>query len=390
MKTILRFFYYLTVFTLTFFVAISIARNPTAFISTAEHAASEIGSATAGVLDDLTGGAVGSGGFSITPGGSASGASSGQGDQPAPVLATNTPDPPAASATGSGTDVSSQSVWGETGMSGVKVFEYGKSLLPTGEERSCYDQLADGIRNVDSHITIRSGLDPTTVKKIVDYYLLDHAEIFYTSTASISYNYSTVRSQKVYKSYTITPNYAYDKNTVLAMRARMGAEIAQMLAAADGKTSDYKKELALHDALIHALSYDSAAAADPSAHPQSFSAYGAFTNKTAVCEGYAKALKLLLDSAGIESLYVTGVASNGSDSGTHAWNMARISGIWYYLDATFDDPVLVNRLGQYVNANKTDYTYFNFKSKPDHVLGTFDSADPFAADCENYETMPSV
>lgn len=390
MKTFAKFFYYLTVFTLTFFIAIFIARNPAAFISIAENAASKIGSATAGVLDDLTGGAVGSGGFSIVPGGSVSGSSSGQGDQPAPVLANNTPNPPAASETGSGSGASSQSVWGETGMSGVKVFEYGKSLLSTTEEKSCYDQLADGIRNVETHITIRTGLDPTTVKKIVDYYLLDHAEIFYTSTAGISYSYSTVHSQRIYKSYTITPNYAYDKNTVLAMRVRMGAEIAQMLAAANGKTGDYKKELALHDALVHALSYDSAAAADPSSYPQSFSVYGAFTNKTAVCEGYAKALKLLLDSAGIESLYVTGVATNGSDSGTHAWNMARISGNWYYVDATFDEPVLVNRLGQYVNANKIDYTYFNFKSKPDHVLGKFDSADPFAADCENYEAMPSV
>ena len=389
MKTIAKFFYYLTVFTLTFFIVISIIRNPSGFCSMIETAVSDIGSATAGVLNGLTGGAVGSGGFSFAPFGSVSGSPAGQDDQPAPLLSGATPNPPAASQTDSRADTS-RSGWGETGMSGVKVFEYGKSLLSTQEEKDCYDQLADGILNVESRITIRTGLDPTTVKKIVDYYLLDHAEIFYTSTASISYSYSTVHSQKVYKSYTITPDYAYNKNTVQTMRTQMGAEITKMLTAAGTKTGGYHKELALHDAVIRALSYDSAAAASPSAHPQSFSAYGAFINKTAVCEGYAKALKLLLDSAGIESIYVTGTASNGSATGTHAWNMARVSGSWYYVDATFDDPVLVNRLGQYINANKIDYTYFNFKSKPDHILGIFNSTDPFAANCENFEAMPAV
>lgn len=56
------------------------------------------------------------------------------------------------------------------------------------------------------------------------------------------------------------------------------------------------------------------------------SAYGALINREAVCEGYAKAYKLLLDEMGIENRIVV--------SREHAWNTVCCDGEWYVTDCT--------------------------------------------------------
>lgn len=384
MRRISRFFYHLTVLTLCVLIGLNIIRNPSGFRSWMMRGADQIRSATSGVISGVMGAFTGAG-----PGDSVvSAAPDTDSGQPTPVPHGNTTAP---SAVPSEADRAvSGGNWGETGVAGLRVFEYGRSLLSAGAEQSCYDQIADGILNLKTRITIRTGLEPAAVEKIVDYYLSDHAEVFYADSAGVSYTYSTIGSRVVYKSYTLAPRYTYDKADILTMRTQMGQAAAPFLAAAAGKTTDYAKELALHDTVVRQLGYDSRAAADPSGYPESFTAYGAFVSKTAVCEGYAKAMKLLLDSSGVESLYVTGTASNGAESGPHAWNAVHIGSQWYYLDATFDDPVTVNAAGQYVSAARPDYTYFNFRSRADHVLGRFDAASPFSAGCDNYAVMPPV
>lgn len=99
---------------------------------------------------------------------------------------------------------------------------------------------------------------------------------------------------------------------------------------ADG--TDYEKELYLHDALVKHVTYDDA-------YVEEQNAYSALVNGMAVCSGYAFALQYLLMRAGIESYYVVGTAGedeNGKPVG-HAWNIAKIGGTWYYVDATWDD-----------------------------------------------------
>ncbi|MCM1297055.1 MAG: InlB B-repeat-containing protein [Muribaculaceae bacterium] len=64
----------------------------------------------------------------------------------------------------------------------------------------------------------------------------------------------------------------------------------------------------------------------------SYSAYGVLANRTAVCNGYALAYKLLLQEVGIECCMVTSTAMN------HAWNLIRLGGQYYQVDTTWDDP----------------------------------------------------
>lgn len=64
-------------------------------------------------------------------------------------------------------------------------------------------------------------------------------------------------------------------------------------------------------------------------------------DKGPVCYGYATALKVLLDSAGIENAYIEGFAMNGSNGPSgeqHAWNYVNIDHKWYAVDPTWNDP----------------------------------------------------
>ena len=67
----------------------------------------------------------------------------------------------------------------------------------------------------------------------------------------------------------------------------------------------------------------------------SFTAYGLLINKVAVCDGYAKAMNLILNKSGVKTYYVTGYAGNE----LHAWNLVQINKKYYYMDTTWDDPV---------------------------------------------------
>lgn len=65
-----------------------------------------------------------------------------------------------------------------------------------------------------------------------------------------------------------------------------------------------------------------------------------------VCYGYATALKVLLNKAGIPNAFVEGTAYNDKNlpyGERHAWNYVEVDGSWYAMDPTWDDPGVKNR-----------------------------------------------
>lgn len=87
--------------------------------------------------------------------------------------------------------------------------------------------------------------------------------------------------------------------------------------------TDYDKVLAAHEYLRSHVGY--VEGEDYLLH----TAYGALVNKEAVCEGYAKAYKLLLNAMDIPCQVVI--------NEDHAWNEVYLNGNWYVVDVTNDD-----------------------------------------------------
>jgi len=63
---------------------------------------------------------------------------------------------------------------------------------------------------------------------------------------------------------------------------------------------------------------------------------GSLTNGV-VCEGYAKALKVICDNLGIPCVCVAGLSDKSRFGSGHMWNLVQIGGIWYLTDPTWDD-----------------------------------------------------
>ena len=115
--------------------------------------------------------------------------------------------------------------------------------------------------------------------------------------------------------------------------------------------TDYDKIMKIHDYLVDNIDYDSTYQATGT-----YNIYGALIGKKCVCEGYAKSLKYLANQAGIKCEIMQGTGTNSSgQTESHAWNCAKIDGIWYEIDATWDDPIII---GNGYKANVYKYRYF--------------------------------
>ena len=101
--------------------------------------------------------------------------------------------------------------------------------------------------------------------------------------------------------------------------------------------SDYKKIKAVHEYIIENTQYDQTVSKD-----NIYNIYGAIIQHTAVCEGYSKTMKYLLDAANVPCVIVCGIARNSNgETESHAWNYVKLDNAWYAIDPTWDDPVIV-------------------------------------------------
>ncbi len=93
----------------------------------------------------------------------------------------------------------------------------------------------------------------------------------------------------------------------------------------DSSMSDIQKVKILHDWICNKVvfEYDNINA------PETQNDGSVFMNDSTICEGYAKGYNLLLNAAGIESVYV--------HSSNHAWNIIKLGNQYFHSDTTWDD-----------------------------------------------------
>ena len=104
--------------------------------------------------------------------------------------------------------------------------------------------------------------------------------------------------------------------------ASLEYKAAQIVAQCRG-TDDWHTALNLHDWLTHNAYYD---------HDLEYYGADIMFRGYGVCDSYSKAYKMLCLAAGIDNDRVT------SNQLWHAWNAIKLSGEWYQVDVTWDDP----------------------------------------------------
>ena len=133
-------------------------------------------------------------------------------------------------------------------------------------------------------------------------------------------------------------DYFRDKQVVFAANntlEKFRNEFANQISGVD----DYMKVRKVHDYIIQNTEYDQSVSKD-----NIYNIYGALMGHIAVCEGYSKSFKYLLDAANIPCIIVCGIARNSNgETESHAWNYVKINDLWYAVDSTWDDPVIIGR-----------------------------------------------
>lgn len=178
----------------------------------------------------------------------------------------------------------------------------------------------------------------------INAFLFDNPQIFYIDITKM-YMSTEVTSLGPLKTYRVRIGplegenyYAQDFNDIHEVNIAT-YELENLTESIQGSLygDTYNQIKLVHDYIISNTKYD-----QDMDNNNIYTAYGALKERIAVCEGYAKAFKYILDDLGIPCVIACGVARNSNgETESHAWNYVKIDGGWYAVDCTWDDPVII-------------------------------------------------
>ena len=215
----------------------------------------------------------------------------------------------------------------------------------TKPQQAAYHSILAGVKNLADEIQIPA-LAGEELYNVFFQMRLDHPEIFWV----ISFKY---RYYKDSPNLIFIPEYLFDKNKIREHQKAMEARVEKLVRPAM-KLSEWEKEKYVHDFICENVHYDKLKKS------YSHEIIGPLGQGVGVCEGIAKSVKVLCDALGIWCMIA--ICGNNPEKGIkyrHTWNIVKIGGTYYHLDATFD-----NTLGKHsFGAKEIRYDYFNLDDK---------------------------
>ena len=203
------------------------------------------------------------------------------------------------------------------------------------ELKDSYISLYFSALDFDEKCKVR--LNEEEMKTVIDAVILDNSELFWLTG---NYNYT------VYSDYVeIAHKYRLKENEAEKISDQLEKKIDGIVSDMPQYYTQFEKELYLHDYVCDNAVYDR-----ETLNFEGQTAYGALLNGKTVCEGYARAVQMLLDEVGIKNYLIVGEASTGNEDELHMWNVVQIDGYNYHLDATWNDGAFTDAQG---------YFYFN-------------------------------
>jgi len=212
------------------------------------------------------------------------------------------------------------------------------------EQQRAYYAMKEGLLNLQDSFAVPM----LSNKELSDIYFMirmDCPEIFY----SVSFTYQFYPDSSAVE---MKPRYLFTKNKIKEHRQAMESRVKK-LAHQAADLDEKGKELFIHDFIVKNVKYDKLK------KEYSHEIIGALGNGVAVCEGIAKAVKILCDE--LKLWCIIAVSEANPDKGIryrHAWNVIRIGGQYYHLDVTFDNTLSKEDTVRYDYVNLSDKQIF--------------------------------
>lgn len=211
-------------------------------------------------------------------------------------------------------------------------------------QQSAYHEMKTGLFSLAPIFTVPR-LEGRELTDIFFKLRLDCPEIFY----AVSFRY---RFHKDSSNVEIIPEYLFDKKKVQEHQKAMKARLTKLTRPALTMT-ELEKESYIHDFICDNVRYDKLK------KPYSHEIIGPMGQGVGVCEGIAKTVKVLCDSLGIWCIIAISDANPDKKiKYRHAWNVVKIGGKYYHLDATFDNSLGHGELKRYDYFNLGDKQFF--------------------------------
>ncbi len=193
------------------------------------------------------------------------------------------------------------------------------------EEKTAYDEICQVLRQWGTHYrtTKYIHIDPT---KIINGILCDNPIFFYVDRHHMMLRRSPFALQ-------IDFRYTHDREDTQRVWQRIG-EVLDDFESAHIKPGmrTLQKQIEVHRFLMANVRY-APYPSDDDCH----SIVGALLRGVCVCEGFAKAYKLMCDRLKIASIVVMGVGTTpDGQRENHMWNITRIDGVTAHTDVTWD------------------------------------------------------
>ena len=210
-------------------------------------------------------------------------------------------------------------------------------------QQAAYHAMLQGLKNLEDEIQIPR-MEAEELYNVFFQLRLDHPEIFWTS----SYKY---RCYPDSPNVVLLPEYIFQKNKIREHQKALQSRV-EKLARQAKDFSEWEKEKYVHDFICENVRYDKLK------KPYSHEIIGPLGQGVGVCEGIAKSVKILCDALGIWCMIA--LCGNNPEKGIkyrHTWNIVKIGGAYYHLDATFDNSLRRDKVGD------IRYDYFNLDDK---------------------------
>lgn len=193
----------------------------------------------------------------------------------------------------------------------------------------------------------------------------DHPEVFWTNNMwQIGCSFSVAGREcsvsiQVFIDQIRATSYATEALIRSAISER-DAAVAEICRNFTGQTTRYERISHFNEVLTKRNQYNTSSNLNNIPHDarECISALlGATGTNGPVCEGYARALKVLCDAENIPCVLVDGVASSKvGRSEAHMWNYVQMGDEqWYAVDVTWNDPGVQNSMGAISGAESEEY-----------------------------------
>lgn len=219
-------------------------------------------------------------------------------------------------------------------------------------ERKVYGIIWNAIKSREQRIIVPAAVSEDQVQEIYLRVLFDTPLFFYV-------NQTVIRMTTLSGIYVLFPEYLYTSNEIQKLTSDIRKVVKQIDQKASKLTDNpFRLEKCLHDSVVKSVAYDYESLMKNDCF-NAHSIVGAFLDRKAVCEGIAKAFKLLCNEYALKCIVVVGKADPkgvfGEDT-YHAWNIIKIGNESYHVDATWDN-LYHNGLSH------ISYDYFNVTTK---------------------------